>query len=1022
VPNSTPADSQFGAPPRLSLGFTGPSRHSNEDVLAVLAAQADDFDDDLAYYDKEQHSAKTLKRQRETSEGAHGMDIRDLLSSKGAVASVMYRCRVADPQANDVWPNFRNSAKLPARYYLFGKHTQTSGATKNRLRPVKIPKTDAEAVKLIQGSSDELSCDHIGRPEWRLPVELIEVIASHLNRDDLKSMRLVSQELNHYVSQAMFKTVVVPFNTEIYGMLGPEPKLDAKGRKTVQAGSTAFAWNNANGDEVYNGHGLDVFRGFGRHILRYGMSFEVSEDALADPPKKCLTESHVSFWGSYDWPFENYCRFNDVAGLETAADETPRMKIAFSELSKVNELALSVDSGLGWLNGPDRSIRARVLHRPPAIFGTLKEIPDRRAQAQKDLWKYIENCHQEAVSDVKLAILHRLEATQPPPEMLEASLAIEDQSNVPFLDPQLVHQAFGSDMGKPPIPSSFEDPQVPALSVPKPAASATGILYTSMFKAADVDQLPGLIIPTNLTQAQKEWLLETEWAQRAFLLSYMLSIIDNPKTFYSVHTLNISRLSDQYVSALNRTDFWDSLPNLENVTLMVIPNWRSVHKDEAGTVDTQNVNPAGGVDTFYTLLKRVISPRQNITSLCIGWATGGEHAEGIHARNNLLLPAPLVSMEHCTNQNPQTLCSVLLQLPFVEHLTLRNCWITPAVTAQFIRLHDSLDLKHVVFDSVSLTAVLRPRRNNQVAANGQLQAAVAGANAALGGMVPGPPAPQPGPPPQPVNAPVQQPVVVNPVQTLHVRIRALHQLIQQMLLQAQLHSHVQLQNHNFAHQQAVVNPSQQQTQMLHYAVLMQMNVLAQVFAQANHIQQQQAAMAPAVFAHPVQPSVRPWNALRVRPREGSWMNLIDRLTPGANLSDFGSLYSEADAERSTALQSIQFNSCGYARLPHTHYDQLALGINSGFVARTRNPGFNRRFDALAPAMLSTKWPLLGEIVQEINAVELAALKAGWYMETGWTDREAARAVEFDGFAPGGSGRFSGIVRAEDRVMDEASTG
>ena len=136
------------------------------------------------------------------------------------------------------------------------------------------------------------------------------MVADYLNRDDIKSLRLVSRELNQIVSQILFKTVVVPFNTEIYGMLSQE---QASG-----AGTSNFVWKNANGDDVYNGHGLDVFRGFGAHIVKYGMSFEVSEVALAKPPVKILTEHHESFWGTFDWPFVEYRRFEDVEGLESA--------------------------------------------------------------------------------------------------------------------------------------------------------------------------------------------------------------------------------------------------------------------------------------------------------------------------------------------------------------------------------------------------------------------------------------------------------------------------------------------------------------------------------------------------------------------------------------------------------------------------------------------------------------------------------------------------------------------------------
>merc|ERR1711981_548010 len=120
-------------------------------------------------------------------------------------------------------------------------------------------------------------------------------------------------------------------------------------------------WQNSKEEDIYTGYGVDVFRSFGPRMKRFGMSFEVDEEVLAHPPLKGTREDHKSYWGVYQWPYPEYKRFDQVAGLEDAADETPRMKTAFSFLTEVQELALSLDAGLGWLNGPDRSLRSRIL-------------------------------------------------------------------------------------------------------------------------------------------------------------------------------------------------------------------------------------------------------------------------------------------------------------------------------------------------------------------------------------------------------------------------------------------------------------------------------------------------------------------------------------------------------------------------------------------------------------------------------------------------------------------------------------
>ncbi|KAL5397272.1 hypothetical protein PMIN02_002455 [Paraphaeosphaeria minitans] len=952
------------------------------------------------------------KHANEKFETVDSKDVATTLRNQEAIAVIMYRnAASADPTANDVWPHLRDFGKLPSRYYRVDKGLKRQACSTPRRRPEKLHKTHPSS----DVSTAQLWNPPLGRPHWGLPVELVEMIASYLNRDDIKSLRLVSRELNLTVSQTLFKTVVVPFNTEIYGMLGQEQVLDVKGKK--KAGTSNFVWKNSNGDDVYIGHGLDVFRGFGAHIIKYGMSFEVSEVALAKPPVKTLTEPHESFWGTFDWPFVEYRRFEDVAGLESAADETPRMKTAFSELAKVQELALSVDAGLGWLNGPDRSIRARILERPREVFGTVKDTPDRRTHAQRELWHHIEACHAAADSDLSLATLYKLEINRPPSDPQIANLAVKQQPEMPFADSRLVSEALPHDTTDLLVPTSFDDPEVLDRFVAPQTPSSSGFLYTSKIHPVDAGQLISPVVPSTLTKAQKEWLMETEWAQRAFLSSYMLSIIDNPKTFHQVHTLNVSRLSDRYISLLNREDFWSALPNLSNVTLMVLPGWRTICKDDAGIVDTPKINPSSEINSIVALLKRIVSDRPKIHTLTLGWATGGEHAEGVHARNKLLQPAPLVVLDLVTNQNAATLQMEILQFPHVERLTLKNCWITPLLLQEFMKAHDRLKLKHLVLDSVSLTGVLRPQQNAPIAAQ---QANNLGGNPWLPGLA--------------------------QAQVLHAHTLALHgnqqhnllnpqQLLQaqQQLLQIQLH---QLQNipggnqvqmhalqaqlqHLATNGPAQVNDGTNgNTNQLHVHALL-LNTIQQILQNHGQWQGQHVPQGPTAITGAPSATINQ-TLLTARPREGSWVEVIDVITPGLNLKDLGSETSHADEERTTSLRSIDFISCGYARLPYSPFEQGILEDRVGAGGRRPDPIFNKRAQTLLPSMLSAKWPLLGEIIQEISAEELATLYAGWSLEAGWKDEDLAKAPQFDGLLPGGTGRFTGTVRADDRLIHEAT--
>lgn len=51
-----------------------------------------------------------------------------------------------------------------------------------------------------------------------IPVELFSLIVAHLSRSNIQNMRLVNKEFDQKVSEALFRSVVVPFRPEIYGI------------------------------------------------------------------------------------------------------------------------------------------------------------------------------------------------------------------------------------------------------------------------------------------------------------------------------------------------------------------------------------------------------------------------------------------------------------------------------------------------------------------------------------------------------------------------------------------------------------------------------------------------------------------------------------------------------------------------------------------------------------------------------------------------------------------------------------
>ena len=119
---------------------------------------------------------------------------------------------------------------------------------------------------------------------------MYQLIVKDLSRDDVKALRMTCKEIEFRISHLLFETVVVPFNTEIYGMLLSDviAQRENNGQDTEDmlgkmiefsqlSAKNGLVWKNLGDSDMYNGHGVDVFKGFGPFIRRYGMSFEVDE-------------------------------------------------------------------------------------------------------------------------------------------------------------------------------------------------------------------------------------------------------------------------------------------------------------------------------------------------------------------------------------------------------------------------------------------------------------------------------------------------------------------------------------------------------------------------------------------------------------------------------------------------------------------------------------------------------------------------------------------------------------------------
>ena len=892
-------------------------------------------------------------------------------------------------------------------------------------------------------------------PEGRMAVELFEQITDYLSRDDIKNMRLVNREFEYGVSSVLFRTAVVPFNTELYDMIESKPtaKPDLKGKgKAIDLEGTSYPenapgplhWENPQKDtdnKVYKGHGLRVFSGFGKRILKYGMSFEVEEDALARPPQKTLLEPKVSFWGGYEWPHEQYRRFADRAGLEQTADETSKMKQAFSHLTKVQQLALSIDSGLGWLRGPDVSIKSRVFQQPPPVFGNPGRVPDKLYQEREDLWTALVASHRRCGL---------------PKGLLMTSTLCKKEISKPLADLPTINTSPFASVG---AWLSMEDRVIADASTEvmyhttgkkkSTAPSPIGVLYAQPEPDWERDEMTQIklhpINPKELTKEQKEWLLETEWAQRAFMMSYMLAVVDNPTTFTNVHTLNLARMSSRYVALLNRADFWAALPGLKDVVIKVIPDWRNCCKDSAGFVKTPPIDPTEALMPFNMLLDGQVGKIGSIVSLTVGWISGGEHGEGIYARNQQLLPAPIIRYTNPSSTQQDN----VLTFPFVEHLTLTNCWITPPAILGLVEQSRDLALEKLTFDSVSLTAHPKFPAGLNALANAQLgnqqNAQIQGQNPGQGAVFGLPQAPAQIPNPfqgqnlqvgnalpnfpvvpngmpgglagQPVNPPPQFP---NQNQPLQVGNAFANFPGFMNGVPAGFGGHPINQPPQFP------NQNQPPLTFLHMLQMHQPGLVQQLAQNWNF-------NVPPAAAPQLQPQGQANHANSTNPvlayREGSWPDVIDQISPGRKLYDLTNPSGSANdnngngASRSqpqTRLHTLTFRSCGYCRLASPPFDQTPVespppAFHPDLAGpRSLDEFFMRRVHALAPHMMSSRDRWLGTIVQWMPEPEVDLLTVVWGMWRGWWahDEMAEEGAEYDGWARGGTGRFSGIVSAD----------
>lgn len=718
----------------------------------------------------------------------------------------------------------------------------------------------------------------------------------------------------------------------------------------------------------------NVICSFGEHIKKFALSFELDEQKLAAPPIKDDQEAVTTFWGVYPWPHTKYNRFAHLEGLEQTADETKTMAQALTFIKSAHELGLSIDGCLGYLNGFDVNSGYRARTAKAHVFGKAKYVEE-----SEDL--IAGNSDNNPLSFVGLSAAERRQ--QELERMCvtagwsgrQLSLAVEsirkNDHVVPEADVASL-KLLPSDVNR--IREEATDnvtvTQAPLMFDPNDHLETLAQLIErrNLARQKRLLDLVGLN-PKDLSLSQREMLLEIEWAQRAFMQSYTIAIIDNNNIFENVGTFTIARLPSRHLHIIRRDDFWDALPNLKRVSLAIIPDWRDIIKEASGIVEDISLTPSMAVVGTYQLLLEQISTRKNIEHLHLEWVCGGEYAQGMFSRNQDILPAPIVAKaSHMIDRSDPQSVSVL-RFPYLKTFSLKNCWSSPHIMHRFLigLEHDKVDT--VIFDSVSLTAEI-PRGQNpqalttqQVAQQGAAQAppliaqAIQAAQAANNGLA--------------VNIPgatAQNPIIINA-------------------------------NANGAQAAIGLSP------------LAAPFVPGQQAAIANNPPGQLVA-PPAAANVPLAPGETPlW--LRT-PREGSWTTILNSITPGQTTEDYCFEHSYSDEpcpRQKQPTTQFEFTSCGYVNI-HADFDQAVIIDNRPLWP---SAAIRKRRDDIESAIMKTDDFLLGKIINWIESNELVRLQNVFGMTVGWMARDQKRAdlladCHMDGVLKAGLGRFDGVLR------------
>lgn len=540
-------------------------------------------------------------------------------------------------------------------------------------------------------------------PVDQVPVEIFQLICDFLPRASVQCMRLVCREFDRMVSAHYFRNVVAPFRAALYG--SPDNH------------SGALAVGSAGGEELRT-----VFHVFGEHIRAFALALELNEVDLAFPPEKLTQQVIKTPWGLYRWPLRDYQRYSDLEAIEDQADETALLTSSFRKLGQLSELGLSCDAGLGFLQGPDLNKYApRTL---PRVFKSARYKPEALTSHSMD--GTVENGRARRYDQLQRMMVNAGYSAEEIPGAIDYLKTCEgrasprkyaeDEGMIPIVDSSEAgfENANVAPSDVPPRPEALllddgtDDEPLPDVDIdeapvqnPVPPWFDINRWATKATKQIKSNPLE----PQDLTAAQREMLLEMSWAHDALVQSFVISVTDNYDAFRNVMSFNIARIPAHLVGTLARPTFWDSLPNVWEFSLGVIPDWREVHKRN-GVIEDLPLSPLDATGPTYHLLQAIAS-RKNIKKLHFEWICGGELGIGAGQRNRYVLPAPFVPdprqmVKWDVLLNDATSHRVL-QLPHITDMSLKNCWFSPHVFLHTVQSMSVSSLTTLKLDTVSIT-------------------------------------------------------------------------------------------------------------------------------------------------------------------------------------------------------------------------------------------------------------------------------------------------------------------------------